>query len=330
MGDDRFYGSSGNSPFVAVFCGTDGYKGLMSGVNEPGTDGTVRLSGAALNTRKFELDLRASVELGKRERLRVAEWSNSDIPVVAIEGVDHSSIMVAPTQELKQFVRGALGVRTKAEHEVWLESVRAHNQKVTASQGRSWQQLIVRVVDGHDQPVEAYFIDFHFKKGTEWVSALSQDVPVSVHAYSTDNSFRCFHVDLGKLLPLGEEWALTVRVVTGTRFTRAVGWIDRGLKTLATDLNACAAVRIASRGGVEFFFPNTTTLIEIRIDQEPTEDDDGVRLVDFTDRRERVEAEEAKGREVARAANEKAAAERTARLDELEAGFVRDEGSFKS
>ena len=46
-----------DSAYVAVFIGNTPYDGLSSVANDPGTDGTVRWSGAGLNTRKITIDL---------------------------------------------------------------------------------------------------------------------------------------------------------------------------------------------------------------------------------------------------------------------------------
>jgi len=45
-----YYGSGPDSPYVYIFCGIEGYTGLHFLVNQPGTDGTVRWAGCALNT----------------------------------------------------------------------------------------------------------------------------------------------------------------------------------------------------------------------------------------------------------------------------------------
>lgn len=322
MGDDAFYGDGKSGPFVSVFCGTEGYKGFMGFVNEPGTDGTVRMAGAALNSRKFEIDLRASVDKGKWERFRVAPWSNPNIPVVAIEGTDHSTIMTAPPPELTAFVKSALEVETRAGRDSWLENVRAHNNEVTTLTKKPWQQLVVRVVDSFGQPVEQYFLDFHYRKGDEWVSVINDHPPLKVHAYSGDPSLRCFHLDIEEFRKLGNDWALTVEVSSGSRFVKAVGWREDGVKELAAKVEAAGAVKLANRGTVEFFFPNTTTLVEIKIDMVTTEDEASMRLVDFVDRRARIAEEFRRVHEEERIAREKEDRERqedlTRRLAELE------------
>lgn len=178
MGESAFYGTDAGAPFVSVFCGTEGYKGVMKVINEPGTDGVVRLAGAALNTRRFDLELRPSRNWSDWNRFRVAPWSNKNIPVVAVEDMDHSTIITAPSPLLMELVKGALAVESEADQEGWLEKVRAHNQKVTAKPGRSWQQLVFRVVDDRGIPVPHYFVDFHYRDGGEWSSAMAADVPI--------------------------------------------------------------------------------------------------------------------------------------------------------
>lgn len=139
--------------------------------------------------------------------------------------------------------------------------------------------------------------------------------PYSVHTYSTDPSLRCFHLDVEKMLEFGDDWALTLKVNTGSRFVRAVGWIDPDLRDLADDVDAVAAARILESDGVGFFHPNTTTLVEIRIDQETTEDDKRVRLVDFVEQRKRIAVEVRRREEAEEDARKEAEKQLQAEMD---------------
>ncbi len=69
VGDNDFYGRGASTPYVFVFCGTSKYEGIRSVVNQDGTDGTVRLAGCPLNSRKITIDL--TMEAGERE---IAHW----------------------------------------------------------------------------------------------------------------------------------------------------------------------------------------------------------------------------------------------------------------
>jgi pimeloyl-ACP methyl ester carboxylesterase len=57
LGDQPHYGTGTDTPYVCVFIGNRPYAGLASVANDPGTDGTVRWAGCALNTRKIVVDL---------------------------------------------------------------------------------------------------------------------------------------------------------------------------------------------------------------------------------------------------------------------------------
>src|SRR6202008_4567758 len=52
FGEDTFYGKTKSTPYVLLFCGDQPYRGIRELVSEPGTDGTVRLAGCSLNSRK--------------------------------------------------------------------------------------------------------------------------------------------------------------------------------------------------------------------------------------------------------------------------------------
>ncbi|MBD3660702.1 MAG: hypothetical protein HUJ11_00645, partial [Arenibacter algicola] len=60
VGDGAEALQDGPHPRTFVLCGIEGYGGLRGIVNEPGTDGTVRLAATALNSRKIELDMTAA------------------------------------------------------------------------------------------------------------------------------------------------------------------------------------------------------------------------------------------------------------------------------
>lgn len=111
-----FYGRNADTPYVFVFCGTEGYGGIRRFVNDPGSDGTVRLAGCALNTRKIMMDLTVEPSRGSVNdsasstsgheskddpgRAWIGSWSSLDIPLIPIKGLNHGTIMSAPNDIL--------------------------------------------------------------------------------------------------------------------------------------------------------------------------------------------------------------------------------------
>ena len=90
-------------------------------VNEPGTDGTVRLAGCALNTRKIIVDLTKDPRLTRAsERITFQPWTNVDIPLILVAGVNHGTIISEPPEELVERVDQALRVGTAPEYLGWL------------------------------------------------------------------------------------------------------------------------------------------------------------------------------------------------------------------
>ena len=117
---------------------------------------------------------------------------------------------------------------------------------------------------------------------------------------------------------------MTLHISTGTRFVEAKGWVERGLDSLAEEVNASAALKLAQRRRVEFFHPNTTTLVEVTVDQVPIADEAGAKLVGFTDQQERMEARNRRRQEEAKARKQTEAEESRQALDEAERRLEED------
>lgn len=96
------------------------------------------------------------------------------------------------------------------------------------------------------------------------------------------------------------------------------GWVENGLKGVAESAGAIAAVKLRQRRGVDFFYPRTTTLVEVTIDRLPAPADAQSPLVGFPDLAERVAARKVDAEAAAAAAKARQEAEREARLAELE------------
>ena len=102
----EFYGPDRSTPYVFIFCGTEMYGGFRRFVNSPGTDGTVRIAGCALNARKFDIDLSRTAERspsGGDQRIKISQNKSIDFPVWPIKWQDswhysfRSAVCVAGT-----------------------------------------------------------------------------------------------------------------------------------------------------------------------------------------------------------------------------------------
>lgn len=216
VGPDTFYGPSKRTPYAFVFVGTDDYGWIRRAVTEPGTDGTVRWAGCALNCRKITIDLtRDPARPENADRISVGGWSNTDMPFVLVDGVNHGTIMSDPPESLVALVDSAIRVSSQKEFADWC----TRSSKITAAATAArWQQFVVRATDERGDPITDYYLDFYTRsaRGRE---RTVEEINVDVHTYRDDPSFRCFHVDLDDLKPARlDSLYMRVRASSGTEF----------------------------------------------------------------------------------------------------------------
>jgi pimeloyl-ACP methyl ester carboxylesterase len=267
LGDETFYGATKKTPFVFVFCGASGYSGIRKLIEEPGTDGVVRWAGCALNTRKIILDLTA--RSGDSSQIRIAEWKNVDIPLVPIAGRNHGSIVSDPGEELVEMVESALDVSSASAYASWQERA-ARRTRDTRRGMRRWQQFIVRAIDERGDPITDYNVQLYTlsERGRELEV---REFDVDVHTYREDPSLRCFHVDLDAVEPqrLENLW-LKVMASSGSELVGYHGAIpessDAGGGKWSGEMDLSPLV---DDEGVKFFYPFTTTLVELKLNREP-------------------------------------------------------------
>jgi pimeloyl-ACP methyl ester carboxylesterase len=276
LGDETFYGPTRRTPYVFIFCGNAGYGGLRQLVDrEPGSDGVVRWAACPLNTRKIILDLTRDPEReGSEERIDIAAWKNTDIPLIPIDAKNHGTILSEPGDLLADMVDSALQVVSAAGFTQWIEDSTARTRKAREAM-EEWQQFVVRAVDERGDPVPDYNIQL-FRRTTDRSDGGIHEFDVDVHTYKGDSSLRCFHVRLADLdyKKISNLW---IRVIASSG-SQLVGYHGFGSeKSLAdtsrgTDGKWDAALDISSLAddtGTKFFYPFTTTLIELRLNREP-------------------------------------------------------------
>jgi pimeloyl-ACP methyl ester carboxylesterase len=317
LGQQPFYDKGPDTPFVSIFIGNRGYEGVDSIANSPGSDGTVRWAGCALNTRKITLDLtRTPVNRdGRDQRFSITPWVDSriDIPMIAVDDRDHGSLIAEPEPGMVALIADFLQVGEPGgeTYEAWLERARKYGEKgkqrmlVNPAEGASlgegqaarffehliganpdepldgWQQFVVHAVDTHGYGINDYFLELFLVEG-DGSRTPCQQLLNDVHAYGVDNSFRCFHVKLPRGITDGGRGLIArIHASTGTDLMCYQGYGDNQEKLTASaepvELNISA---LAEESG-SFFCPFTTTLIEIQLNREPLPLNEVSRLLMF-------------------------------------------------
>lgn len=311
VGDQPYYGTGKDTPYVAVFIGNQPYEGLASVANDPGTDGTVRWAGCALNTRKITVDLtRSGVP---SERVKISPWASDrlEVPMIAVEGRDHSSLISDPEPGMIQRILSFLDVNDKPAFDAWLQDAMqygsaalskmkinpgAHAAGIAAEAEKffghiighnvpmdmdGWQQFVVRAVDEWGDGVSDYLIEVLKQENGEWKRF--DEMYTDVHAYGADPSFRCFYIRLPKgISTAGRPLKIRINASTGTELM-AYRAYAAGVQELGATLEPIVldATSIGPEGRETLFYPFTTTMIEIMLNRDPLPFDRESRILSF-------------------------------------------------
>jgi hypothetical protein len=305
VGPVPYYGKGADTPYVSVFIGNEPYEGLSSVANDPGTDGTVRWAGCGLNTRKITIDLTRTpfgADGKPPSRTSITPWATDrlDIPLIAVEGRDHGTLISNPDDGMVRLIADFLSVEDSKAHEDWLVRAKAYGesakQKMLVDPGKDaagavgalktyfghlfhlaehpmegWQQFVVHARDERGDPVTDYLIEVLRRNGNDWVTF--PEMYTDVHAYAADPSFRCFHIRLPEGI-CGGNVPLRVRIhaSTGTDLMAYQGYgsddveIKMGpvAEPVEIDLDG-----LCNENG-SLFHPFTTTMVEIILNREPS------------------------------------------------------------
>lgn len=316
LGKAPYYDSGRDTPYVCVFIGNTPYTGISSIANDPGTDGTVRWAGCGLNTRKISIDLtRTPIAADGRptDRISIAPWAGRvDIPMLAVEGKNHATLISNPDEDMVQRITTFLKVDSGPAYDGWLKSAKEHAEpamaKMLVNPGKGaaglegefksffghlskdseermdgWQQFVVHVRDERGDPVTDYLIDVLRQQQGGW--AIFDEMYTDVHAYGADASFRCFHIRLPKGITQGG-LPLQIRITasTGTALMTYQGY---GSDEAAKPMTATAGpvvIDVNGLGDASLFYPFTTTLVEFVINREPFPLDSVSDIFKFLDR----------------------------------------------
>ena len=314
LGDKPFYDNGPNTPYITTFIGNTGYTGLPALANSPGSDGTVRWAGCALDTRMVKLDFLRHPRLrdasGKPTRVMISDWATDrlECPIIAVDGKNHGTILAEPEPGAVTLVSQFLqGVTTPETYGAWLTNARAYGEKAldvmnTESKsgdngGAGWQQFVIHVTDDHDDGVTDYNVQLYI--GDDLAQSDAADypsIPLIVDKYSDDSSYQCFYVRLSDdMLNAGTDgrpnkiW-MELIASSGTAYIEYEAYSgapedDMNLAVrLTTELGATNAVKLDLTDvgpNAKLFYPYTTTLIEIVLEREPTPLADVSQLFNF-------------------------------------------------
>ena len=307
LGPKAYYCKGPDTPFVCVFIGNKPYSGLSSVANDPGTDGTVRWAGCGLNTRKVTIDLTRTpigVDGKPARRVSISPWADDrlNIPMIAVDGRNHTSLISDPEPQMVQLIAEFLTIGDDggSTYDAWLEKAQDYRKAGIApmltNPGREagglegdfkdffghlagepdhsmegWQQFVVHAKDERGDPVTDYMLEI-LRQGEDGEWTPFPEMYTDVHAYSTDTSYRCFHIRLPKGISQSNvPLRFRINASTGTELMVYQGY---GANNDGKELQAQAEPVELDLTGMDsengtLFYPFTTTLLEIVLNREP-------------------------------------------------------------
>lgn len=268
-----FYGPDPFTPYVFIFIGNKRYGKTYDLITKaPGTDGTVRHAGCSLNTRKISIDF--TKPENDEDRYHITPWgedirSNIGIPFVPIAGLNHATILNTPTDELIEMVINALKVDTKEDLKQWNEKAKKDSAD-TYNALTKYQQFIVHCEDERGDGISDFHIQLYKRNASDNEEEL---VDMDMHPYSTDNSYRCYHVKLTDNIDYENLKSIRMEL-TASSGTELIGYSENqdDNKELSIEPTSTVSLDITDAvtdSKLKFFYPFTTTLLELTLNREP-------------------------------------------------------------
>ncbi|MEX2353782.1 MAG: hypothetical protein WD709_06305 [Gammaproteobacteria bacterium] len=260
-------------PFV--FAAGYSYTGLQARLlkkrAKPGTDGTVRISGTSLNTRKCRFSFSGNTGIQWVEN----DIKYTDIPFAVFDNFNHGNIIDAGGKHFNgkdrpgQLIEEALQTESLQAYEALARRFRKINNKnyqlMSPEYKDQYQQFFFRVRDDVGLPVEDYFIDFYVQHSNGVLhKPLTEDFDrkfrVRFYRHTADSSCRAMLLCCKKLNAFKKQ-------------------LERNRARLVFDITAASRLpdvrykpgyyiihdsnKHTDKPDPSFIYPNTTTLVDI-------------------------------------------------------------------
>jgi hypothetical protein len=178
-----------------------------------------------------------------------------------------------PTEDLVEMVSEALQVSDETGLKNWYSLASDFMQKEVKKPDK-WQQFVFRAVDERDDPITDYNIELLTRLNGKEEPLKGFDL--QVHTNTRDKSLRCFYMNLESLPKLDNLWMRLI-ASSGSPLVVYHGFIEKPSAIeeekispsgmWVGDINLSGLLKDEE---TKFFYPFTTTLVELRLDREPT------------------------------------------------------------
>lgn len=287
--DDAIYSAAGIQ--VTVLVGIRDYTGIRGWVNKPGTDGTVVIAGTSIDTAKVTLDFCTSV------KGQTINWAETDPPsefgLGILQHYDHGSIVDAATRsdsDVGKVILRALTTAKQADFKALIDDLEKTTKATyaTVKKAARYQQFILHAIDDFGESIGDFNVEFYAlnanrttagvlddkeMSGKEryWTEKFNKIMLAEVHTHTVDPSYRRLLVNVDELKEMvaRARHDMKADIVVGMRIY--VPPIDAGISYDHSCLqNIVIYDPLSKKKALTFFYENTTTLVELRVNRLST------------------------------------------------------------
>lgn len=286
---------SGKRIQTTILVGIEGFTGMAQVVNQPGTDGTVVIAGASIDSAKLVLDFSKPSEESIRTEYNPYQWAidnpKDEFAFGVLQGLDHGSIVGESSDPEKQVCRlltEALQINTPKQFARLMQKLEDITAETYAKTGKpKYQQFLVHAVDDQDVPVDDFTLDFFVWKDDssldgrlvtrdrlsqreqDYSERANQILTAQFHKHSVDPSHRSFLVNLNDIKLLISEARKEFQVPVVLSMRLFVPSIDDGIRYDVESLQNIVLFQSDQKISniPTFFYENTTTLLEMKVNR---------------------------------------------------------------
>lgn len=251
-----------------------------------GTDNTVVIAGTALNTIKISIDY---TKKNDNTIVKVQD-SFTETAFVLLQKINHLNIcerIIKPSHYAYQTFIKALTIENSEGFKSYILDLAEQNKKYyTTKSYKPYQLFIVHIVDADGEAIDDFYIDFSIFKASSifdhkqsfisnanisevdsFSRKINKELTRDFHRNTTDGSYRSFLVDINAVnniiqkakqkYPEGIVLTMQIHIASDISEERSI---------VLYNSNSEGEEKLLT--GKSFIYPNTTTLIEVKVDRK--------------------------------------------------------------
>lgn len=277
---------------LTIIVGLEDYEGIRGLVNAPGTDGTVVIAGTCLDTAKITLDFCNPGELS--QDYEPFTWAESrpvsDFAFTVLPAYNHGTIVSEIDAEEENHVSRLILKALRQDRNSFGNFIRDLDElrlrTYEDSKKPVYQQFILRAIDDLGEAVNDFNLEFNllkckridghlvvkdrkrFTAQEEKLSGRLQTImSAGFYTNSKKPSYRRMLVNLAELDDLLAEAKKTLKSEVAVTARIYLPNVEKGIRYRMDRLENILLFASDQDNDLSFVFPNTTTLIEMKVDR---------------------------------------------------------------